>query len=348
MFEIDKSAVLAQFREALEKNDFIVNQEIIADGKFHRLPCIGDKWGNKSGAYKLYLDGYPAGFIQNHKNGDGFNWKYTHSNQIQNYSQKYNPSAIRQKQKDIKKIEQEALLDIEYEKTAARLLSEYENAKNAENHAYLEKKQITANDDIKIDKFGNLLIPLKDENGKFWSVQRITKNGEKFIGAIRTKDEKAQNLEFPARKKGCFYTNKSLKEQDEFIICEGYATAKTLEFELQKSVIMAIDAGNLLSVAKEIHEIYPQKSISIYADNDIAKNNNTNVGLNKALEVKEIIPQVKVFCPVLNKSDMDDKLSDFNDLKCKYGTLKNKISVVSFSKKINENQKESKESEKER
>ena len=85
-------------------------------------------------------------------------------------------------------------------------------------------------------------------------------------------------------------------------------------------------------MAEKIHNLYPDKPISIYADNDIAKN--INVGLNKALEVKDKIPALKVFCPALNKDDVEQKLSDFNDIKIKYGSLKNKIRVVGFSKNL--------------
>ena len=232
-------------------------------------------------------------------------------------------------------------LELKYLQTADRLCAEYQAAKQVENHPYLTKKEIGAGQDIKLDKNGNLLIPLQDENGKLWSVQRITQKGDKFIGAIRTTEEKEQNLEFPAKKKGCFYTSKPLDDQDEFIICEGFATAKTLEDELKKATIMAVDAGNLLFVAEKIHNLYPDKPISIYADNDIAKN--INVGLNKALEVKEKIPALKVFSPALNKDDVEQKLSDFNDIKIKYGTLKNKIRAVSFSKKLEGNKEPERE-----
>lgn len=338
-YEIDTSDVLSQFRKSLEDNGFIVNKPIIADGKFHRLPCVGDSWGKTSGAYKLYLDGFPAGYIQNHKNGDGFNWKYSPQKEI-----KYKPFKPKDNTNTKAKAQEEAI-EAEYRKTAEKISFEYETAKKAEDHAYLELKQIKPNDDIKIDRFGNLLIPLRDEEGKLWSVQRITRTGDKFIGATRTAEEKEQGIEYPARKKGCFYTSTPLSKQDEFIICEGYATAKTLEDEFKKATIMAVDAGNLLHVAEKIHKLHPDKPISIYADNDIAKN--TNTGLIKAGEVKEKLPKVKVFSPALNKDDVEQRLSDFNDIKVKYGTLKNKIRAVSFSKKLDE-KREYKESERER
>ncbi len=53
---------------------------------------------------------------------------------------------------------------------------------------------------------GSLLIPLKDENGKLWSLQRIFSNGDKIIGVIKTQEEKDQGVEYLAKKKqGCFH-----------------------------------------------------------------------------------------------------------------------------------------------
>lgn len=324
MSAFDCKEVIAQFENSLKEEGFIVDKEIIADGKIHRLKVAGDVGAKTSGAYILHLDGHPAGFIQNFKNGDnGIKWKfdgkikYNISKNTKNEA--WQNSKIRAQE-----------LETKYLQTAQKLLAEYLAASPAKNHPYLIKKEIEIGQDIKVDKNSNLLIPLQDENAKIWSVQRITKTGDKFIGAIRTAQEKEQGIEYLAKKKGCFYTSKPLNEQDEFLLCEGFATAITLQNELDKATIMAVDANNLLAVAQKLHEAYPDKQISIYADNDICKN--INVGLQKALEVKEKIPSVKVYAPALNQSDIEQKLSDFNDIKVKYGSLKNKIRPVSYNK----------------
>lgn len=326
MSAFDCKEVIAQFENSLKEEGFIVDKEIIADGKIHRLKVAGDVGAKTSGAYILHLDGHPAGFIQNFKNGDnGIKWKfdgkikYNISKNTKNEA--WQNSKIRAQE-----------LETKYLQTAQKLLAEYLAASPAKNHPYLIKKEIEIGQDIKVDKNSNLLIPLQDENAKIWSVQRITKTGDKFIGAIRTTQEKEQGIEYLAKKKGCFYTSKPLNEQDEFLLCEGFATAITLQNELDKATIMAVDANNLLAVAQKLHEAYPDKQISIYADNDICKN--INVGLQKALEVKEKIPSVKVYSPALNQSDIEQKLSDFNDIKVKYGSLKNKIRPVSYNKNL--------------
>ncbi|MDY4859390.1 MAG: hypothetical protein SO144_00670 [Campylobacter sp.] len=52
---------------------------------------------------------------------------------------------------------------------------------------------------------------------------------------------------------------------------------------------------------------------------------------------------VKVFSLALNKDDAEQKLSDFNDIKIKYDTLKNKIRAVSFSRKLEGNKEPERE-----
>ena len=220
MSNFDTEAVLAQFENSLREQGFIIDKNIIADGKIHRLRVAGDLGGKTSEAYALHLDGHPAGYIQNFKSGEcGIKWKYDGKVKYDtDYKAVYKKQIEENRQKILAR---EQDLELKYLQTADRLCAEYQAAKQVENHPYLTKKEIGAGQDIKLDKNGNLLIPLQDENGKLWSVQRITQKGDKFIGAIRTTEEKEQNLEFPAKKKGCFYTSKPLDEQDEFIICEG-------------------------------------------------------------------------------------------------------------------------------
>ncbi|MCR2100892.1 DUF5710 domain-containing protein [Campylobacter upsaliensis] len=208
-----------------------------------------------------------------------------------------------------------------------RLEKEWGEAKKALNsHLYLKNKGINNAYDLRVDRFNNLLIPLRDIKGKLWSLQRISESGKKIIGVIKTKEEK--EIEYLARKKGCFYTQVSLEKQDEFLICEGFATAISLQEYLNKAVIMAIDAGNLISVIEALKFHYPFTPITLYADNDL-KNTN-NVGLNTAKAIKEKYEDIKVFYPNLNENEAKEGLSDFNDIVVRYGIkmIKEKISEL--------------------
>ena len=199
---------------------------------------------------------------------------------------------------------------------------EYLAAKEIENlHPYLVKKGLDETYHLKIDKYKNLLIPFKDENDKLWSLQRITKDGKKIIGVIKTNEEQHKNLEYAARKKGCFYTQTPLEEQSEFLICEGFATAMTIQKALNKPTIMAIDAGNLSSVVENLKRAYPNKQITIFADNDLKLElqGRANVGLNAAKHIQEQYPQIKVIVPQITEIEAKEGISDFNDLYVKKG-----------------------------
>ena len=64
-----------QFALALRDAGLMVDKPKM-DGQLYRVPVKGDEGGKLSGAYKAHLNGImPAGFIQNYKTGDKFNWK---------------------------------------------------------------------------------------------------------------------------------------------------------------------------------------------------------------------------------------------------------------------------------
>lgn len=320
---INHGETLIQFKHALETFGLILDTYPIMNGKIQRCKTKEDKGSEKSGAYLGYLDKYPAGFMQNFKTGIKENWKFRLEKDYQSSKTEKPYSAINS-QKQTQK-EQE-LLNLQ-EKTALRLEKEWNEAKKALNsHLYLKNKGINSAYDLKIDRFNNLLIPLKDIKGKLWSLQRISESGKKIIGVIKTKEEK--EIEYLARKKGCFYTQVSLEKQDEFLICEGFATAISLQEYLNKAVIMAIDAGNLINVIEALKLNYPFTPITLYADNDL-KNTN-NVGLNTAKAIKEKYEDIKVFYPNLDEREAKEGLSDFNDIVVRYGIkmIKEKISEL--------------------
>lgn len=310
---IDTNEALIQFKEALNAQGLIVDTPIM-NGKIQRCQTIDDKAGEKSGAYKGFLDGYPAGYIQNFKTGYKANWKFKLDNQIKQRT-------ITNQEKKVfyeNTTEKERLLNLQL-KTALRLEKEFKEAKTLEeSHPYLLKKGLNElyNIKIKIDNFQNILIPLKDENGKIWSLQRISKDGKKIIGVIKNKEEREKNIEYSARKKGCFYTQKPLKEQDEFLLCEGFATAMTIQKALNKTTIMAVDAANMIDVAKKLNEKYPNKKITIFADNDLKQEikGKNNIGIDIANKIKKELNNVKVIIPKINSYEALKGISDFNDI----------------------------------
>lgn len=322
----DYELVKEQFKSELLKLGLNI-QEVLADGKLHRCPVIGDKYHSKSGAYTLFLDGYPSGYIQNFKTGLKVNWKYTGELSFKEIDAK-EYEAINQaflKKQEENKRQQEINLQKEYEVSATLAEEEYQKAIScALIHPYLVKKGLDSKfftkgsfleicncnfSNFKLDTRGNLLFPLKDIDGKHWSNQRIFSNGTKIIGLIEHNSS--------SKKQGCFITfGNELQRCKKIFVTEGIATALTVAQATNITTIAAVDAGNLKFVIREIKTKYPNLEIIIAADNDLKKSGQ-NVGINAALAVKAIYPDIKIIKPSFDRSE----LSDFNDY---YNVIANK------------------------
>lgn len=341
-----------EFKSALEKAGLIIDGDPIMDGKMHRVMAQGDQGQQKSGAYVGFLNGHPAGFIQNFKTGYKENWKSSASIDTAK-DQEINIQNALETSKMLKQQREEELVKA-YENTAFKLEDEYNNAKWANpKHPYLKNKGFDKNFYLKQDEHGNLLIPLRDINGKYWATQRIFSNGDKMIGATRTKEEKEQGIEYPAKKQGNFFLlgAKNLSNVQEVYICEGFATAASVHEALNKPVIMGVDAGNLEIIVTNIKEKYPNMQLIIASDNDIKKEleNGINVGKNTALGIQKKYKDVLVALPNFSKEEAKRGLSDFNDLMKSRGLeevkkqLKEQIARELNLKKVMQNSKEQKQ-----
>ncbi|NDJ28048.1 DNA primase [Campylobacter sp. MIT 12-8780] len=337
---ININEALFQFKNALQAQGLIVDTPIM-NGKIQRCATQDDKGHEKSGAYVGYLDGFPAGYIENFKTGYKENWKFqlsTHNNSIKIQRQPLNPKS-NFNETHINKDQE--LLNLQ-KKTALRLEKEWIEAKPLiKLHPYLIKKGLDETYNLKVDNYGNLLIPFQDETGKIWSIQRITKEGKKIIGVIKTKEEQNKNVEYSARKKGCFFTQIPLKEQEEFIVCEGFATAMTIQKALQKPTIMAIDAGNLSNVVENLKKTFPNKQLTIIADNDykLEIQGRTNVGLEAAKKIQQNYPNVKLVIPQITEQEAKEGISDFNDIYTKKGLdeIRKQYHTQTFQNTIDKN-----------
>ncbi|EPA5377506.1 DUF5710 domain-containing protein [Campylobacter jejuni] len=334
-FSFDENEVLTTFKSALENQGLIIDGSPIMDGKIHRVKTTTDKGREMSGAYSGFLDEYPAGFIQNFKTGIKENWKMPLENAKQNIVSYQTPSQKRLHNSTSNNTKQD-ILELQ-QKTALKIEEEYNQANWAHsNHPYLKKKGFSENFYLKQDNKGSLLIPLKDENGKLWSVQRIFPNGDKIIGVIKTKEEKEQGIEYSAKKSGCFHLigAKNLEYCKEFIIAEGFATAATIYKALNKPVIMGIDAGNL----SKIVETLKNKFQNLIADNDKKRELKglSNVGVETAKEIQQKFSDIKVIIPKISNQEAEQGISDFNDIFLNKGLdeVKKQLNFIDFHNKL--------------
>lgn len=163
-----------------------------------------------------------------------------------------------------------------------------------QNHPYLAKKQVNSDAGIRLHRgTGNILIPLYDEKGEFWSVQRISQDGT---------EKKINNN---GKLTGNFFTLEG--DRDAVYICEGYATAKTVQMVTGKTTIMAVSTGNLAAVAEKVAKLYPTARIVFAADNDQDKD--PNPGVKAATEAAKKLGRGQVIAPPFpagQKGDWND------------------------------------------
>ena len=146
---------------------------------------------------------------------------------------------------------------------------------------------------------GSLLLVLKNGAGATTGAQVIKPDGSKRLVAGTVK-------------KGSFCVVNSGETPETVIIAEGLATALSVQqFRPDATIITAIDAGNLLSVAQVMRQRYPDAQIIIAADNDI-KPGEPNTGKSAAEKAAKAVSG-RVALP------QSEEKADWNDFHQQYG-----------------------------
>ncbi|MBV5338162.1 MAG: AAA family ATPase [Deltaproteobacteria bacterium] len=163
------------------------------------------------------------------------------------------------------------------------------------NHPYLIKKGVNADNGIRLHQpTGNILVPLYDEHGVLWSVQRIDAEGGK-------------KLNYCGKLSGNFYIIGG--ERDTVYICEGYATAQTVAMATGKTAVMAVSAGNLATVGEKIGAMFPSSHLVFAADNDQKPDTDENPGIKAATAAVKQVGRGTIIAPpfpVGQKGDWND------------------------------------------
>jgi antirestriction protein ArdC/phage/plasmid primase-like uncharacterized protein len=296
----------------------ITGEHPIMDGQTHRIATEGDKPGERAGFYVAYLDGHPAGFIQNNRTGDTLKWKskgYTLS-ETEKAQLKANNAAKLQ--------EREVVLQTKQNAVAHSVRRFLEIALTAPaDHPYLQMKQARPGNlhvvpenmgdlplDIQIvigknrkesqtlrksnpDKLvftaGDLLLPAIDSNGEVRTVQSIQGNGTKRFASGGAKQDTFQ----VAGGQGL----DALVRSPAIVIGEGYATVDTLSQVLGFPTVAAFDSGNLPYVARLLREKFPNKPIIIAGDNDLhlELTEGRNPGKEKAHQAATLVNGTAIF-----------------------------------------------------
>lgn len=278
---------ITQFRTAMLDAGLTPPDVIEADGQLHRFHVNGDKSGTRNAYYVLHLDGRAAGMFGNWKTGLRSTW----ASDGKRMSEAERASFA--KMIEVARLKAQAERRAEHEARAIEARAEWDSAAAGNPaHPYLVKKAVQPHN--LRQRGGLLIVPLFDAFGLLWNVQRIQADGGKRFK--------------PGRAGGLFSPIGDFTNPTTILICEGWATGATLHQESGHPVLCAMNAGNLLPVAKAARSAWASAVLVICADNDRQTDGNPGVtyatAAAKATGAKLIVPQFPAGATG----------SDFNDL----------------------------------
>jgi putative DNA primase/helicase len=302
----------AEFAEALRTAGLEIKGLPEMNGQLHRVRVAGDTGQQRSGAYVGYLDGHPAGYIQNFKTGLQENWK----------SGAPMPAlGARDRARLTAEAEQKAYdRAIERERAAQAAALTAEAAWSTASAAAARQPYLVAKGvgpgELRMgapgqtipttDRFGQpkdaslegkLIVPMRDIDGKLWSIQTIDADGTKSFH----KNGRVEGMHA--------IVGGELTPDSPIIIAEGFATAQTVSRAANLPVIAAFNAGNIAPVAQLYRDRFPERSVIIAGDNDHSENADQNVGRRKSEEAAVSVAGYTLlpdFAP-------DDRGTDWND-----------------------------------
>ncbi|HCU1297662.1 TPA: hypothetical protein OUJ49_003174 [Klebsiella pneumoniae] len=321
-----------EFADRLKEAGFILEGLPVMDGKWHRARVEEDKKGKShregGGAYKGFTDGHPAGiFVNYHRSSEKevSRWR-AQGGETDPLTRLHIRAATRQAQDDSERVRQQAYA--EKARAASQLYDQLAPA--TDSHPYLMRKGVSADPALRVTRNNRLVVPFYNQDGEFQSLQYIAEDGEK-------------KLYSEAPKAGNFFITGGMPVNGQPILyAEGYATARSLTAATGFPVVMAIDAGNMRTIAEGFGQRFPDSPHFFMADMDLKKNDNKDdlylaiqssrfvpsdpgfymdeeklkemKGLFMALQAADRVPDGHVVIPPFTEQEMKAGLSDFNDL----------------------------------
>ncbi|WP_306764608.1 LPD7 domain-containing protein [Klebsiella pneumoniae] len=311
---LDIQAIEDEFTAWLEERGAIIKDPIEFDGQKHYVDTVDGKAGSRKGVYAAFLDGRPAGWYRDYKNG-GEIQKWVSTGAAPNPEQ----MAMLRADAAARREQRAAAQADKFDQTANRLMEEYNRLPDATGDlAYLKNKQVIAANGLKADERGNVVIPLFNADGEFRTLERIWSDGSKHL----EKDGQAWG--------SFFVVGGQLKDGDNLLYAEGYATAASISEAINQPVIMTVNAGNMVEVAGRLKDTFPNSTHYFLADNDIYKDE--NVGLEKATEAAELTAG-HVLVPAF--SNPKEGLTDYNDLHVSEGLEQVRLQVEGAINQMN-------------
>lgn len=276
-----------QFRDAIAAAGLTPPDEVIGDGKIHRFSTNGRK-RDDAGWYVFHDDERPAGRFGCNRSGVDATWSAKSTKEFTPAERK----AWRDRMEAARQ-QREADQQAERATCAATAADMWARAQPGD-HPYAERKQITTDDARVLD--GELLIPMRHGPGQLVGLQRIRPDGTKlFLKGT------------PAG--GAYTVLGKPSKSGPIVICEGWATGKSVQAAAGHCVVVAFNAGNLEPVARKIRQALPEAMIIIAADDDFRTEGNP--GITSADQAARAI---RALVAIPRWLDDRGNGTDFNDL----------------------------------
>lgn len=299
---MDAGDPVTEFAQVLENAGLVIQGLPQMDGAIHRVATRDDKKGAKSGAYKAYLDGRPAGWYRDYRSADDSptNWVFSGGEQHDPLA-RLHLRAFAQQQRDdnARKLQQQ------YNKQARYARSYINQLPQATEHEYLTRKGILAAPGVRLNNKNELVIPFSNSRGEIRSYQRIPVTGGKDARILKDSE-----------KTGNWFTFGTPENGRPLLFAEGYATAASLHEATGHPVLMTIDADNMINVAKNARKIWTDSPFVFCADNDHQRKINKGVSSAKKAAAST---HGEVIIPAFTEAEKAQGLTDFNDLDASRG-----------------------------
>lgn len=223
----------------------------ITCGDVIRFDCDGERRGSKNGWAKLYLDERPAGAFGNWKRGINRRWSSGTANELTPAERQSLRREWEQKKAEREQIRLEAQMGAG--RDAMHIWTSAQPA--TPDHPYVARKRI---DPAPLRQSGDgLLIPMFDDEGLLWNIQRIFPNGKKLF----LKE---------GRIDGLFAIIGDFTGGRTAVIGEGYATLDSVNQATGLPCIVAFNTSNLPKVARIWAARRRDLNFIVFADDDEA------------------------------------------------------------------------------
>jgi replicative DNA helicase/phage/plasmid primase-like uncharacterized protein len=291
--EVPQYVLDQRFVDAASRRDILIPQ-VVADGRIHRCGTIAKPHG-RDGVYQIFPNG-EGGWFQNWADGVGVQFWWARANNELSLIERM------ERQHQLRLAQAAATLEREEAYAEAALKARQlitESPEAPADHPYLAEKEVKPHG-ARQGAFGELLVPVYNDQGEIQSLQRIFPDGNKLF------------LRYGRTAGGMFRMGQVLP-YGIVLICEGFATAATLHEVTGYPVVASFLAGNLKAVALAVRKLWPECNIIICADDD--RETQERIGRNPGITAANIAAQRArglIAVPIFKGSEHAG--TDFNDL----------------------------------